>query len=53
MEYEDGEFVDILDGKWVKFIIRNGWIVLDGGGIVLDMEVDFYGELVIIKSLMW
>lgn len=52
VEYEDGEPVDIPDGKRAKFTTRNGRTVLDGGGIAPDMEVDPHGESAIIKSLI-
>lgn len=40
VEYENGEPVDIADEKRSKFKTANGRVVLDGGGVAPDVEMD-------------
>ncbi len=52
VEYEDGEPVDIPDGRRTPFTTRNGRTVLDGGGVKPDIVVDKFTDAAIVESLI-
>lgn len=51
VEYENGEPVNIPDSKRSKFKTQNGRIVLDGGGVSPDVEIQKPDDPAFIKFL--
>lgn len=51
VEYEDGEPKDIPDDQRGKFRTKAGRIVLDGGGVAPDVELDPNKDAEIVKAL--
>lgn len=52
VEYEEGEPVDIPDGRRTPFKTRSGRTVLDGGGVKPDMTIKQFTDGGIVKSLI-
>ena len=52
VEYENGEPVNIPDGKRAKFKTRAGRTVLDGGGITPDLRLDALTDEGIVRAIV-
>lgn len=51
VEYKNGEPVDIPDDHRAQFKTRNGRVVLDGGGIKPDINLDAETDIPVVKAL--
>ena len=51
VQYQDGEPVDIDEGKRAKFKTLGGRPVLDGGGVKPDVKIERNDKLQVIKNL--
>lgn len=52
VKYEDGEPIHIPDSERTPFKTRNGRLVLDGGGVKPDVEIDQPTDLPVVKGLL-